>query len=224
MFAGPLKKHVLNGPSHFYPISDQRPGPAQAVRPLSRGMRSVSKSNKPVVATIVHPLFGGGPFAVFGSVAKIVINSVYGHAFRTLAHVRKEVFKFMPAFANYNSPTKIPLTSINVGMLASGQHRLPGHISRALGHPVGGVGGFRCFASLLPLEASARLASARAQMVACCDVFIPTLTKAYPRRISPFNAMLAQDGKPSKNLPRKIDSFAHGRLLHMARRITTDKV
>lgn len=71
--------------------------------------------------------------------------------------------------------------------------------------------------------APARLTASGAQMPALRDMFIPTFTKTQPCNVAALDAMLAQYGKPAKNLSGEIDSFSHKAVWHSAMDFAIDK-
>ena len=200
---------ALCGPPPDKSVVKRRPLYTNLVRPLGNSLRLSAEGNNPAVAPIVHLLLGGGPFAIFWKVSKIVINSVYRCVFRALAHVGQKILKLSPAFTYYNASSKISFAAINTRITASGNHRAPRGISRSFGHPVSGVCDSSGVIDLLPVEAPARLTTARAKVIACCDVPVPALTKTQPCEIAPSNAMLAKHREPLEYLPSEINSVSH---------------
>jgi hypothetical protein len=75
-------------------------------------------------------LFSGSPSAIARKISRFVVNSVDGHALRSLAHVSKEVLKAvriapMPAVTNLDATSAVAMKAANTLIVTSLMHSPP---------------------------------------------------------------------------------------------------
>lgn len=77
-----------------------------------------------------------GPTNVARFVVAVVIDPIKAHAFRTLAHVGKEVLEFLPTFADKDAPST-PVLKSGMGLPSAAlNHRVPNVVLRRIASAV----------------------------------------------------------------------------------------
>lgn len=87
-------------------------------------------------STVIGLLFWGGPSAVLGRIAQIIVNSIKGHPFRRGPHIREEGLKLKPSITNRDSSTSISIEVLNVGISAPTEHCSPNAMDLCSEHPM----------------------------------------------------------------------------------------
>jgi hypothetical protein len=128
---------------------------------------------------------------------------------RTPSHISKEVFKFIPAFADRDSSSAVAIPSLVFRTGAAPFHRLP--------YPIfGGVGAAVCNKLSLGFlfhETSAANDSASAQIVHSLNTFIAAIANEIPPTMF-FGAMMhGQHKQATKSFICEVDSVRHERII-----------
>jgi hypothetical protein len=73
------------------------------------------------------------PLAIGGCVIAIVVDALNGQVFWSWSHIGEEIFKFVPAFANFNASVAIIFVIGCVGIFAATKHLTPYCVFRRFG-------------------------------------------------------------------------------------------
>jgi hypothetical protein len=71
------------------------------------------------------------PSTIRRCVVAVWVDAVDGHAWRTLSHVSKEIFKRVPSFADYNSTGTVVFKVFAVFVITALEHAVPCSVRRS---------------------------------------------------------------------------------------------
>lgn len=153
-----------------------------------------------VATSVAALLFHCRPPTIALAIAKIVVESIKRHSFRTFAHIIKKPGKFVPFVAyRYASPSVVWIKAI-VRIGASGFHVCPNSMrpSSVFAMPVkAGV--------VLFFQAAARFFVAGCKGMAACASGIPAFARTFPcRLLTPDYPVAPYYDKPRKDFANKI--------------------
>lgn len=151
---------------------------------------------------IVSLFRASGPFAVFGTIVSVIINSVNRVVFAgLLSHIGVEIFKSEPAIAHRDSATAVMPKRPLVGVSTSGQHCSPNPVGRTTTHTMSRF----AFGGAVALQTATALRVVIKQFSALHDLDAAADAPTQPPTL--FVRVLtgkAHDGQPAKRLPFEI--------------------
>lgn len=161
-------------------LIQSRPVRSLDLCPFGQRKSSTVIGNFDRVHTIIHLLKSGRPSAILRRVITVAIDSIDRLSRRTLAHVGKEILKYVPALTHIDPTSSVARIFLVANIIAASPHRIPASIGTGaaspLTVPVSGVGNSNEIVSL----ASARC---RASVFQCTNRYLrkgSTFTKAFP--------------------------------------------
>lgn len=186
-------------------------------RPLRMSHGSTERSNCSIAAAIILLLLHGGPPTVARFVVAVVVDAIYRHMRRSLAHVEQEVLKLLPSLANCNTSPTVQSEYASFRVFASAMHFDPNSV-RSGWLTAGGFAMLDVFGSQpgLCVQAPARLGVPAAQGCRLDIGNTSAITFALPQHTTIARSCLFDHDKSSEPLTSQVDSapavpmFFHG--------------
>jgi hypothetical protein len=181
-------------PAPAYPMLNRVSRDVDDSTPLANGVGFAVQNKEAILAGVVQ-LFGvGGPFAVVGRIAFIVVDSLKG-VFRRgrLAHIREKVAKVLPSLAHGNASLSVVLIASAIRIAAPLKHRQPSSVNLRSRITV--------FSYKFAVVAAARFSRSVAERVTENRLFGSAFTTAKPLPISGLLARGFNDAEITQNNP-----------------------
>lgn len=125
-------KGGFNGPASLYSFGNKMLRFTNNLTPFHNGLSLPLIVKKNICATIAGLLFACYPPAVFFIIVPIVIPAIQRHALWLMAHIGKEILKFKPCLANFNSPSSIIRKVFHIWIAAALNHCIPNSVNWGL--------------------------------------------------------------------------------------------
>lgn len=200
----------FNRPS-FNPIPKGTKGNAFFSRPVCQTHRFTAVSDHFVGSLISILNFRGSPLAIFLAVGAVHIKSLYGHAFRSLAHVIIEVLKFVPLSANRDSSTPVVCKSSRIFIKTSIPHFLPRLVCPRSFSALSGT--LSMFRNHFGKETSAAQDVTRTKVASINYYFISSITSTVPKRparntiLSLSATLIRNHNQATKSIPDNVNQL-----------------
>jgi len=148
-------KRSMHAPARFESAVQGTPVYPKMLRPSCKAHGFTIKSYHPITSAITSLLRRCSPFAIFGAVAKVIVNSLDGVLGRgPISHVSKEHSEVVPLRTHSDTTTTVEW----VGIFALAVHSLPRRTPRfefkRTGHAVRNINGCHSFSPKTPTRNS----------------------------------------------------------------------